>query len=265
MLTTLDTEARDAYDALAPAYDALTADYPYAVWLERLVDLAREHGLRGDRVLDVACGTGSSFLPLLAQGFAVTATDVSGEMCARARRKAGGAVEVHRADLRELPVLGAFDLVTCLDDSLNYLLEPADLVAALTGIARQLAPGGLAVFDVNTLRAQREGFSESFSLDTGEHVIVWRGTGSPELEPGGRTQATVETFSAQGALWRRSTSEHRQRNHPLGEVLDALADAGLEAVALRGQHRGAVLEAHVDELVHTKVVIVARTRKGART
>ncbi len=51
--TSLDTAARDAYDVLAPAYDALTAEYPYATWLGRLVDLARAHGLQGERALDL--------------------------------------------------------------------------------------------------------------------------------------------------------------------------------------------------------------------
>jgi len=260
MPTTLDNDARTAYDALAPAYDALTAEYPYALWLGRLVALAREHGLRGTRALDLACGTGSSFLPLLELGFCVTAADVSPAMCAAARRKPGG-VAVHEADLRDLPPLGSFDLVTCIDDSVNYLLAIDEVTAAFRGVAGQLAPEGLLVFDVNTLRTHRETFSETWTSDTGDHVILWQGTGSADLDPGEITQATVDTFSAVGTSWSRTTAEHRQRNHPVGELLDALADAGLEAVAVHGQHPGAVLEAHVDELVHTKIVVVARARK----
>lgn len=260
MTATLSTDARDAYDALAPAYDALTAAYPYELWLGRLVELAREHGLEGTRALDLACGTGNSFLPLLERGFAVTAADVSPAMCEAARRKAPG-VLVHEADLRELPALGTFDLVTCIDDSVNYLLSREDVTAAFAGIGAQLAPDGLLVFDVNTLRTHRETFSETWTADMGEHVILWRGDGDADLEPGGLTSATVDTFSAAGPLWCRTSAEHHQRNHPLAELLDALADAGLEAVAVRGQSPGAVLEPHVDELTHTKIVVVARARK----
>ncbi len=264
MTATLSTGARDAYEALAPAYDALTADYPYELWLGRLVELAREHGLSGTRALDLACGTGNSFLPLLERGFAVTAADVSPAMCAAARAKGTG-VEVHEADMRELPPLGEFDLVTCIDDAFNYLLTQEDVGAAFRGIAAQLAPGGLLVFDVNTLRTHRETFSETWSADMGDHVLVWRGSGDAALPSGGRTQATLDTFSATGALWSRTSAEHHQRNHPLAELLDALADAGLEAVAVRGQHPGAVLEPHVDELSHTKIVVLARARKEETT
>ncbi len=260
MPATLDTDARTAYDALAPVYDALTAQYPYARWLGHLVSLAREHGLRGTRALDLACGTGNSFTPLLELGFSVTAADVSPKMCAEARRKPG-AVAVHEADLRDLPPLGSFDLVTCIDDAINYLLTVDEVTAAFRGVADQLGPGGLLVFDVNTLRTHRETFSETWSSDTGQHVIVWQGTGSADLRPGEITQATIDTFSAVGSSWSRTTAGHRQRHHPLAELLDALADAGLEAVATRGQHRGAVLEDHVDELAHTKIVVVARARE----
>src|SRR4051812_25554411 len=102
--------AERSYDALAPAYDLLTAGHAHDRWLSALEALAREHGLAGRRVLDVACGTGKSFLPLLDRGYAVTACDVSAAMAERAREKAAGRAEVHVADMRLLPVFGAFDL-----------------------------------------------------------------------------------------------------------------------------------------------------------
>lgn len=55
-----------------------------------------------------------------------------------------------QADMRSLGSLGAFDLITCLDDALNYLLGPGDLEAALAGIRSHLRPAGIAVWDVNT-------------------------------------------------------------------------------------------------------------------
>jgi ubiquinone/menaquinone biosynthesis C-methylase UbiE len=71
------TATRDAYEDLAAAYELLTAGYPHGRWLAALVALAGEHGLRGRDALDVACGTGTSFLPLLARGFTVVGCDLS--------------------------------------------------------------------------------------------------------------------------------------------------------------------------------------------
>ena len=154
-------DPRAAYDAVASVYDDLTAHHDHELWLALLLELAGEHGLAGTRALDVACGTGKSFMPLVRRGFDVTACDISPRMAARARRRARGhGVCVHVADMRRLPRLceGA-DLVTCLDDAVNYLLGDEDLARALGSMARLLRPGGLLTFDLNSLSAHREGFA----------------------------------------------------------------------------------------------------------
>ena len=72
------------------------------------------------------------------------ACDVSPAMVERARvRHPEGADAVLVADMCSLPDLGPFDLVTCLDDAVNYLLDPDDLLAAFRSAARNLRPGGL--------------------------------------------------------------------------------------------------------------------------
>src|SRR5512144_1938406 len=101
--------ARPAYDALASTYDAFTADYDYERWLCVLHDLTAEHGARGRRLLDIACGTGRSFEPMLRRGYEVTACDISPAMVARAAARLdgwGGRVAV--ADMRDLPAWGPF-------------------------------------------------------------------------------------------------------------------------------------------------------------
>src|SRR4051812_33686781 len=107
MLTTTPPDgARLAYDQLAPFYDAFTAHHDYELWTSALLDLARRHGLRGNRLLDAACGTGKSFEPFVRRGWHVTACDVSPEMLARAARKTGADAELHVADLNALPAFG---------------------------------------------------------------------------------------------------------------------------------------------------------------
>src|SRR5437763_17171650 len=76
-----------AYEALAPYYDAYTEDYPHERWLADLERVAIDHGLRGRRLLDVACGTGKSTLPLVRRGYRACACDLSPAMVAIARRR----------------------------------------------------------------------------------------------------------------------------------------------------------------------------------
>ena len=81
--------AEQAYEAIAPVYDDFTAHHDYELWLGNLLPKLRRHGLNGHRLLDVGCGTGKSFIPMLERGWKVTACDISPSMLELARAKAG--------------------------------------------------------------------------------------------------------------------------------------------------------------------------------
>ncbi len=249
--------AEAAYDALAFAYDELTETYCHDEWTARLEELAAAQGLRGRQLLDVACGTGKSFLPFQRRGWSVTASDLSEGMLRRAAAKAPGARLV-RADMRDLPRLGRFDLVTCLDDSLNYLLAPGELRAALGGIARNLAPGGVAVWDLNTTAMYRGAFASSWAAQRGELFLAWRGSTPTDLRPGELGSVSIDVFAPESdGTWRRSSSAHVQRHWTRPAVERLATEAGLSIVAVRGQLPGAVLEDDLDDDRHTKAVYVA--------
>src|SRR4051794_21765915 len=168
--------AAEAYDGLAPAYDAFTAGHEYVRWLDYLEELATEHGLRGKALLDVGCGTGKSFLPMLEKGYDVVACDVSPQMVAQARAKIPpDRAQVLVADMRDLPELGAFDLITCLDDAINYATSRLELRATLEGFARNLRPGGIAVFDGNSLSTYRTLFAGTAAMDGDGDFFCIRG------------------------------------------------------------------------------------------
>jgi SAM-dependent methyltransferase len=259
MTTLVQDPALSAYESLAPFYDRYTADYDHARWLGEIGRVTTMLGLRGRRLLDVACGTGRSFLPMLERGYSVTACDISPAMCERARRAAGGRAEVVIADVRELPRLGEFDLVTCLDDALNYMLDGDELLAAFEGIERNLRPGGILVFDLNSLATFRGFFSRDAAFEDAETFFCWRGEGDPDAEPGALASAVVEVFAHRpGGAWERTSSRHLQRHHPPGLVHELLERAGLDLLELRGQVTGDRIERDASEERQAKLVYFAR-------
>jgi SAM-dependent methyltransferase len=267
MATTIETPAA-AYDALAPAYDLLTADYDHERWIGEILRWAGRHGLRGRRALDVACGTGNSFVPLVERGWDVSACDQSAGMLAIAATKVDDPRRMHLHDMRALPVLGSFDLITCLDDALNHLLSARDVRDALSGMAANLAPAGLLVFDVNTVTAYRTAFASCDVLDVDGRLIAWRGLGDGSAQPGCDGEVRIDVFSpdaddADGETWRRTTSVHRERHYPVADISRLAADAGLTIVGSRGQSPGIVLDPDVDEGRHTKALFLARRTSSA--
>jgi SAM-dependent methyltransferase len=251
--------AEIAYQAIAPVYDDFTAHHDYELWLGNLLPKLEEHGLSGRRLLDVACGTGKSFIPMLERSWDVTACDISASMVDLAGAKVGGRARLSVADMRELPVYGEFDLVFCLDDAINYLSDDEELVRALTGMRRNLAPTGLLMFDVNTLQTYRTFFTEEVAIERDGLRLLWRGRSTPEAEPGSINEASFEVEPLDGAADPEVPPHvHRQRHFPTEDVVAAIERAGLECLDVYGHGHDAVPHQPLDEVEHTKAVYIAR-------
>lgn len=245
-----------AYDELADVYDILTAAYGHNEWLEEIERRAERLGIRGRRVLDLACGTGKSFLPLLARGYEVAGIDISPRMAEIAQAKAPSAT-IDVADMCELAKVGDFDLVTCLDDAVNYLLDRDQLDGFFASSHRNLALGGVLVFDVNSLRVYRDEFVRDRILRTPDTFVGWSSPNAQTPNCGDHVSATIDIFVAEGGSWTRTRSLHQQRHWPRETLRAAAEAAGLRIAAVCGQHRGAVLDEHFDDLTHRKALIFA--------
>lgn len=251
--------AKAGYDALAPAYDVLTMHHDHAAWATTLERLAHAHGLAGRRLLEVGCGTGNLLQPMLERGYDVTGADLSPGMLEIARRKLGPGVPLHEADMCALPDLGAFDLVWSPGDSVNHLLDEHALVAALAGMRRNAAPGGVVAFDVDTLATFRRLYTSLIVVPERERVVVFEGRADGELTAGATAEAWIDWLGpTDPPFWERVRSVHRQRHHPPDVVERALHAAGLNLAAAYGTDGAGSIEQPLDDERHAKAVYIAR-------
>jgi demethylmenaquinone methyltransferase / 2-methoxy-6-polyprenyl-1,4-benzoquinol methylase len=138
-------EAIELFRGLPAHYDALSAALSFwqdPRWRRALVAAADPHA--GDRVLDVATGTGMVAAELLRRcECSVVGIDQSAAMLARARARFAAAqdsrVELIEGEAESLPFADAsFDVVT-VTYLLRYVDDPA---ATLRELARVVRPGG---------------------------------------------------------------------------------------------------------------------------
>jgi SAM-dependent methyltransferase len=261
-MATITAPATEPYERLARFYDAFTAASDYEIWTAHVLALAEGYGWTGRTVLDVACGTGNSLLPFVARGLEVVGCDLSSPMLAEAAAKAPD-VRLIEADMRALPALGEFDLVTCFDDSLNHLADQDELVSALASMARNLGRSGLLLFDLNTLLAYRTTFAVDSLVQHGHLSFAVRGESSPDAPPGCRASVRVDVFAErENGLYERLTTRLDQRHFAPHRVMAALAGAGLDCLGAHGVLADGSSVLEVDETRHLKALYVARLAKG---
>ncbi|HEX2393212.1 MAG TPA: methyltransferase domain-containing protein [Solirubrobacterales bacterium] len=246
-----------AYESFAPVYDDFTAHHDYELWFGNLLPKVEAHGLRKGSLLDVACGTGKSLLPLLERGWEVTGCDISPAMIEVARGKTGDRVEFVVADMRELPKLGEFDLVICPGDAVNYMHGTAELEAALRGMRENMKPDGKLVFDANTINALRTFWSETTMVEHGGVRLTWLGLTDPLVEPGQFAEARLQVEPLERDAPRVEPQVHRERHFTEAEVLAALERAGLECLDVWGHHYDAIPHQPLDEEADIKGIYIA--------
>lgn len=142
------------YQYLAKIYDCDWGDYiqdyiPLLKWLDQTYNLS------GKSVLDAACGTGNLALLLTTLGAQVTGFDRSPDMLEFARSKCNPEFTTFAiADMRTFN-LGTewFSFVFNTFDSINYLLEPEEIMQFFRCVYNALIPSGIFVFDINTVHA----------------------------------------------------------------------------------------------------------------
>ena len=246
-----------AYDDFAPFYDDFIAFCDYEAWTASVEPVIRAHA-PGRRLLDLACGTGESTVPFLRRGYDVAGCDVSEAMLSAARLKVPTR-PFHRADLRTLPVIGHFDVLTCFGDCLNYLASADELAAAFRSARRNLAPGGVLAFDVNTLEAYRSTFASDRVTDGEGATFIWRGRCSGDAPPGCVAEATIDVLRpAADDRYSLIRTHHHHRHHTAATVIELLGLAGLTSVEVLGVRADGSLAPEPDEDALLKTFHVAR-------
>lgn len=252
---------QETYDSYAPIYNDFNHQNDYEKWLGTvLLPELEKHGVQKGTVLDVACGTGRAFGPMLRRNWRVVGCDVSARMLAIAAEEAGGRVELSLADMRHLPRFGEFQLVMCLNDAVNCLLADGELEQSLVGMRRNLADGGLLVFDANcrsALDVYVAGADMTVESDKGKWT--WTGLGDVDSGERGILAARVEGDGIEPFLY-------RERYYSPAETEQAMRRAGLQPVAVMGmaEKDGRVrLREAIDEDRDYKYVCIARAGVGA--
>ena len=224
----------EAYSEFAQVYDLFMDNIPYEEWCDYLVTLLKRHGVDDGLVQELGCGTGNMTEALKSRGYDMIGIDNSEEMLAEAIEKnmendsdTGEKPVLYLCqDMREFELYGTVRAIVSVCDSMNYILEPEELLQVFRLVNNYLEPEGVFIFDLNTRYKYEKILGEQTIGETREdHCFIWDNYYDEES----RVNEYILNLFIQGADGRYDRYEevHYQRAYDLDEIQRLIEASGL--------------------------------------
>lgn len=162
-----------SYENFAYYYDSLMDSQFYEDYYQFILKQCQF-----DEVLELGCGTGEIAIRFAKDQKSVFATDLSTDMLEVAKQKAMSEnvnLMLQRVDMRDFSTSHHVDLILCLCDSLNYLLDVEDVLKTFVNVYESLKEQGTFIFDIDSLYKMNvilKNYHEKEEDD--EFVFDWR-------------------------------------------------------------------------------------------
>ena len=224
----------DSYHSFAQVYDLFMNNVPYAKWADYVQSLLSEHGILDGLVLELGCGTGSITEILSSKGYDMIGVDNSEEMLEIAiekRIESGQDILYLLQDMREFELYGTVRAIISICDSINYITDEEDLLQVFRLVNNYLDPGGMFIFDLNTIYKYKEILGENTIAENQEEgSFIWDNYFDEET---GINEYDLAIFIPEGedGLYRKYEETHYQKGYELETVKSLIEKAGLKFVA----------------------------------
>ncbi len=245
----------DAYVSFAAVYDLFMDNVPYEEWSRNIVGILKEYGILDGLVLELGCGTGSMTELLAEAGYDMIGVDYSEEMLELAvgkREQSGRDILYLLQDMREFELYGTVKAAVSVCDSMNYITEEEDLLQVFRLVNNYLDPGGIFLFDMNTIYKYENLLGENVIAENREEgSFIWENYYDPE--EGINEYDLTLYIQEEDGRYRRFEETHYQRAYPVERVLELLSEAGMKVLKVLDAE---TLEEPVEET--ERVYIIAK-------
>jgi len=214
------------FSTIAPYYDRLMSfvNYPsWVVYIEKIIQLSN---LKEKAIFDLACGTGVCLQLWAEKGYRVIGLDKSFEMLMVCRERLSGKNNALLiiGDMRNFRLAKQVPVITCLYDSLNYLLTDAELLACFRRVHDALRADGVFIFDMNTIHSLRDEWgNNSFQRRDEGLFSIWTNTFNP-IENVSSLNITLHVHRNGEEIILKEF--HQERGYQLTVVGELLREAG---------------------------------------
>ncbi len=252
----------DQYTDFAKVYDEFMDETPYKEWASYVSQLISCYGIskpykkdakeewqpdvdeseeellmqEQNLVVELGCGTGSFTEEMAKLGFDMIGVDNSGDMLGIAREKmeeSGHEILYLEQDMCELDLFCTAGTIVSVCDSINYLIEDEQILKAFTKVNNYLYPGGLFLFDFNTLHKYRDVIGETTIAENREDSsFIWENYFDIETNINEYDLTIYKKIKDSGEkeLFERYMETHLQRGYTLDEMKRAVEESGMRFI-----------------------------------
>ena len=163
---------RNAYKMFGYYYDEVMAELDYDLWLEFIEPYLK----KGDKVLDLACGTGTLATMLTLSGYKASGLDLSETIIeiANEKKKVNHLnIPFYVADMTRFRLDEKFDMITCFFDSVNFLSDTKQIQNLFDCVYKHLNDGGYFIFDIFSEEMFKEYENNEIHKDYETFYLDW--------------------------------------------------------------------------------------------
>lgn len=218
------------YGEFAKIYDELIKeDIDYNLICDRIKELIKIYNINNEDYLDLACGTGN-VSSILVNNFSNTyLVDMSEDMlemaCFKFMEQNTKAMIVHQ-DMTKLNLNHKFDLITCVLDSTNYILEDNKLLDYFKSVYNHLKDEGIFIFDINSFYKLTNILGNNiFTYNEEDVFYTWENTLKDNIV---NMFLTFFVKDNESELYERFEEEHYERAYTEEEIESFLSKANLK-------------------------------------
>ncbi|OOB80222.1 MAG: hypothetical protein BEN19_06015 [Epulopiscium sp. Nuni2H_MBin003] len=212
------------YNEFARVYDVFMGETPYKKWYNFINTALTQNGISPKIVCDLGCGTGVLCKMFEEDGVEVIGIDGSVDMLAVAKTQSRNVLYLNQ-DISEFELYGTVDLIYSSCDTLNYLIEPAEIKNVFKLVNNYLEKDGLFIFDINTEYKYKNELGEKVFVEQNDDAsYIWENFYDPKEKI---NEFGVTFFIRDDYIYKKSQEFHYQKAYTIEEIKQYLEEAGL--------------------------------------
>ena len=239
-----------AYGELSKIYDELIyEDINYEDMVSRIIEICEENNIVFEDYLDLGCGTGNITV-LLAKYFEnIYAVDLSEDMLQAAFEKFKSKKirsKVICQDMTELSLNHKFNLITCVLDSTNYIVEEDGLMDYFSSVFDHLKDDGIFIFDINSYYKLSEILGNNiYTYNSDDVFYTWENVFENDL-----VSMFLTFFVKKGDLYEKFEEEHLERAYKEKEIEHYLEKCNFEILNKLDGYTSDNVQANSERIVY---------------